>query len=116
VESAAGLLCFKQFTPGDLLINQAKIVGSAQRRQRGALLQHGAVLLARCPHAPGLPGILELTGRSLAPEQVCSAFLQPFTHKTGLALVPEQWSARERVRVEDLATGKYNLDAWNRKR
>ena len=69
-KSAAGLLCFQHLTPGDLVVNAAKVVGSAQRKQRGALLQHGAILLATSPHAPALPGIRELTGSKLTPGEV----------------------------------------------
>src|SRR6266852_2580802 len=34
-----GVLCFQHITPGDIVIGLDKVVGSAQRRQRGALLQ-----------------------------------------------------------------------------
>ena len=58
VEAKTGdILCFQHHTPGDLRIGPAKVVGSAQRRQRGALLQHGAVLLAASlPIAAGAAG------------------------------------------------------------
>ena len=39
-------LCYLQHAPCDLLIGSSKIVGSAQRKQRRALLQHGGILLA----------------------------------------------------------------------
>ncbi len=57
------ILCFLHHTPGDLRIGRAKLAGSAQRRQRGALLQHGAVLLAASPFTPALPGVADLAGR-----------------------------------------------------
>src|SRR5439155_9541566 len=41
-----GVLCFQHHAPGDVMIGTAKIAGSAQRKQRGALLQHGAILLS----------------------------------------------------------------------
>src|SRR5262249_33400405 len=44
--SFEGFLCFHHFTAGDLMIGDAKVAGSAQRRQRKALLQHGGILLA----------------------------------------------------------------------
>ncbi len=61
-------LCFQRRSPGDLLAadpegtNQAhhKLCGSAQRRRRGALLQHGGVLLARSKGAPELLGLDDL--------------------------------------------------------
>lgn len=40
-----------------------KIAGSAQRRRRDALLQHGSVLLDQSCHAPELPGILQMAQR-----------------------------------------------------
>src|SRR4051812_20373185 len=49
-----GVLCFQHFTACDLMINNAKVVGSAQRRQRGALVQHGGILLGQSPYAPVL--------------------------------------------------------------
>src|SRR6266542_73220 len=58
-DSFSGFLCFEHFTPGDLIVNGAKVVGSAQRRQRSAVMQHGSILLARSPFTPSLPGIRE---------------------------------------------------------
>ena len=37
-----------------------KIVGSAQRRRGGAVLQHGSVLLARSCRTPELPGVCDV--------------------------------------------------------
>ena len=51
-EAVKSDLCFQHPTPGDVMVGRAKIVGSAQRKRRGALLQHGAVLLASSPWAP----------------------------------------------------------------
>ena len=53
-------LCFQRRCAGDVLLSDVKIAGSAQRRRRGAVLQHGSVLLARSAAAPELPGIAEL--------------------------------------------------------
>ncbi|HEY2882157.1 MAG TPA: hypothetical protein VGJ15_06975, partial [Pirellulales bacterium] len=53
-------LCFQRRTNGDVLLGAHKIAGSAQRRWRGAVLQHGSVLLARSESAPELVGISDL--------------------------------------------------------
>src|SRR4051812_42296912 len=45
-------LCFQRRTYGDVLVGRAKVCGSAQRRQRGAVLQHGSILLAQSAFAP----------------------------------------------------------------
>ncbi|MEN6493699.1 MAG: hypothetical protein ABFD16_05355, partial [Thermoguttaceae bacterium] len=50
-------LCFQRRSPGDLLVGPIKVAGSAQRRLRGAVLQHGSILLARSLAAPELDGL-----------------------------------------------------------
>jgi lipoate-protein ligase A len=109
-------LCFQHATPGDLLIGVAKVVGSAQRRQRGALLQHGAILLAASPAAPGLAGVAELTGRRPAPTELAAAITGAWEPETGWLLVPSSWTEAEARRIEELVDTKYTQDAWNRKR
>ena len=59
------VLCFLHHTPGDLVIGGSKVAGSAQRKLRGALLQHGSILLRTSEHAPELPGIHDLAGKEL---------------------------------------------------
>jgi lipoyl(octanoyl) transferase len=58
-------LCFQRRTKGDVVFHGEKICGSAQRRVGPAVLQHGSLLIERSRLAPELPGILELSGRSL---------------------------------------------------
>jgi lipoyl(octanoyl) transferase len=53
-------LCFGRGDPRDIVLGAHKIVGSAQRRRRGAVLQHGALLLSASPHAPEFPGVFNL--------------------------------------------------------
>ena len=59
--------CFREPAPGELTVGGRKLVGSAQRRRRGGLLQHGSILLedrqtladledaGGLPQAPGAP-------------------------------------------------------------
>jgi lipoyl(octanoyl) transferase len=115
-ERFAGTLCFQHLTPGDLLIGSAKIAGSAQRRQRGALLQHGAILLAGSEYTPALPGIKELSGRTIPTDVMVQAVVNHFVCATGWRLVSEDWTGGELERVEQLTDAKYTQDSWNRKR
>jgi lipoate-protein ligase A len=110
------LLCFHHLTPGDLVFGSAKVVGSAQRKQRRALLQHGSILLQLSPYAPTLPGIRELTGREISVAELSSALEKAFTAKTGWTLTPENWTADEQKRSEELVRVKYGQSAWNQKR
>ena len=110
------VLCFLHQTPGDLLAGSAKVVGSAQRKHKGALLQHGGILLARSRFTPQLPGLLELTGQRFTPEQVAMLVADRFAADTGWRLVPGDWTAAERARREQIAAEKYSRPDWNEKR
>lgn len=109
-------LCFHHFTAGDLLIGSAKIVGSAQRRQHRAILQHGAVLLARSPFTPDLAGVKELAGVEVLPEALGSAIVDGCRRSWGWSFRAEAWSSAEGELIDELVDGRYRLDVWNRKR
>jgi lipoyl(octanoyl) transferase len=111
-----GFLCFLHFTAGDLMIGTAKIAGSAQRRQGRALLQHGSLLLAASPQAPLLPGIRELTGRTLDLRETLSVLETEFAAQTGWTIEHADWTETGRQRAAELAATKYGRDWWNRKR
>lgn len=59
-EQPEPFLCFGRGDPRDIVLAGHKIVGSAQRRRRGAILQHGALLLEHSPYAPEFPGLFNL--------------------------------------------------------
>jgi len=115
-QPARTLLCFHHLTSGDLVLSGAKVVGSAQRKQRGCLLQHGSILLAATPHAPILAGIHELTGRTISAAEIAPALEKAFIAKTGWNLNPEDWAPAEQERIEDLVRIKYCQPGWNQKR
>lgn len=111
-----GTLCFQHFTPGDVTIGPHKVVGSAQRRQRGALLQHGGILFGKSPHAPALEGIAELSGRTLEVAETREAISNEIEKQTGWKLVPARWTPQEEARTAELTANKYSSPAWNLKR
>jgi lipoate-protein ligase A len=110
------VLCFLHHTPGDLLVAGHKVAGSAQRKQRGALLQHGAILLAASPSTPVLPGIGELTGQRLTVAETCASVRHAFAQQTGWHLAEAEWTVAERQRLHELVAGKYTQESWNRRR
>lgn len=111
-----GILCFQHLTAGDLLVKQAKVVGSAQRRQRGVLLQHGAILLAASPYARMLPGIRELAGCEPSGADVCAAVADELRRRTGWNLTPADWTPCELSLIDALARAKYAEPSWNLRR
>jgi lipoate-protein ligase A len=110
------ILCFRQYTPDDLLCRGAKVVGSAQRRSRGALLQHGGILLRQSAHTPMLSAICELTGVAVTPEGTRAAILNAFAEATGWELDECALSPIERNLVCEFADEKYGHARWNDKR
>jgi lipoate-protein ligase A len=113
---ATAAFCFQQFTPGDLLVGGSKIAGSAQRRQEGCLLQHGAILLKASPYAPQLPGILELAGLDLSPAECQAAIVHEFQRETGWNLVQLPWDQEELLNRDRLVSARYSRAEWNYKR
>jgi lipoate-protein ligase A len=113
-------LCFQHPTPGDVVAGQpgatSKVVGSAQRKRRGAILQHGAILLAASKWAPQLPGIQELTGTDLPADEVRRAIAREFTDHTGWPLILQEWTAQESQRIDELTRHRYAQRSWNEKR
>lgn len=109
-------LCFQRRAAGDVVFQQAKICGSAQRRQRGAALQHGSILLGRSDFAPELDGLLELRGQTIPPEELGSRWLEALSGK-----LPWQFDLRPLTEQEATIVGKISRDkfaspAWSHRR
>lgn len=111
------VLCFLHQTPGDLTIAGSKVAGSAQRKLRGALLQHGSVLLRQSAFAPELPGICDFAGRELfTPEQLAERLTPAFAQELNATIEPGNWTAEELARIPTLRDEKYAHPTWNAKR
>lgn len=52
-------LCFSRGDARDLVLNGKKVLGSAQRRRRGAVLQHGSLIMQKSIHAEHILGLLD---------------------------------------------------------
>ena len=59
-EKDSQFLCFSRGDAKDIVIQGHKIVGSAQRRRKGAVLQHGSLILKASEHEPKIKGIYDL--------------------------------------------------------
>lgn len=110
------LLCFQRRAECDMVIGGDKILGSAQRRRRGAVLQHGSLLLAASTRAPELMGLAEITGRPLDIETLTAAWGRQLEETLGLALRPDDIDGDERQSAERLSQRKYGHPDWTRRR
>jgi len=94
-EPAEPFLCFLRGDPNDVVhVSGVKIIGSAQRRRRGVILQHGSILLQASALACDLPGI-----QNLAPNFLLSEFTQRLP-ETVAAAVADLWTFRDATASE----------------
>jgi lipoate-protein ligase A len=114
--AAEPFLCFQRLTRGDVLLGDTKVCGSAQRRRRGAILQHGSLLLAASECAPELPGICELAGKLLAPRELIDCWSGAIARRLKLSLSAGKMASLELDRVRTLALEKYGAASWNLRR
>jgi lipoate-protein ligase A len=109
-------LCFQRRSPGDVLVGEHKIAGSAQRRSRGAVLQHGSVLLGRSIAAPELDGLRELVDKTIRAEELTEAWLARLAGRLAVAWHGSALSEPQRHRAATLAAEKYGSRAWTESR
>lgn len=83
------LLCFDRRAVGDVVLGPHKLMGSAQRRLAGSILQHGSLLLGQCDQAgPGhtRPGLSELVSDAALAHELALRWLQRVAASLGLTL------------------------------
>ena len=116
--------CFARTGAWEIEVGGRKLVGSAQRRQGAAFLQHGAVLLGvdaprlrrlfpttRDPLAT-LTTLEEILGRRPAFDEVADALAAAFEAEHGLTLRPGGLSLDETARVDALVSERYATAEW----
>ncbi len=115
-------LCFARRTARDVVVpatptqGAAKIAGSAQRRRRGAVLQHGAVLLDASGCAPELPGISQVASASVSPGDLIDPWRVRLAAALKLQLAKAQsLSAESCLRCNGHAA-KFASPSWTRRR
>jgi len=109
-------LCFQRRTPGDVLVGAAKIAGSAQRRRRGAVLQHGSVLLQRSTAAGELAGLEDVTGHGHLGDDLADAWLAKMSGQIATTWHHTHLWGHPRRLADELARTKYASDEWTRHR
>ena len=109
-------LCFQRRAAGDVLCGNHKIAGSAQRRQRGGLLQHGSILLAQSAYAPELRGIAEVMGHPLLPGDLIAAWTPRLSRALKSTLEVGQISPAELSLAAECERARFASPAWTLRR
>ena len=109
-------LCFLRRSSGDVLLHEAKIIGSAQRRNKTHVLQHGSILLKRSPFSPELPGILELVDVDLTSLSWVNDWLENLTHRLQCQLTKHSLSHDQLKAAHKIETDRFLNPNWLHKR
>lgn len=130
---AARPICFAKTARCDLQVQGRKVVGSAQVRRDGAILQHGSIPLTidledQVAVMPGgdrrissqvLAGaalsVSELLGRPVSYEELSAAIVQGFARALGVTLTPAELSPAEQADAARLRAEKYATEAWTQR-
>ena len=134
LSTPASAVCFYVPSDYELTVEGRKIVGSAQMRTRGVVLQHGSFLLSADPHK--LYALLKLgseeeraaqiesfyrrvtsasavLGRPVSFDTAAAAMARGFASALGVELLEGELTAEEVARAECLRAEKYGSPAWN---
>lgn len=130
-------VCFDAPSWYELVVEGRKVAGSAQTRQKGVILQHGAILLdldedkllsvfkfkdeeAREKMRQKLPekavAMNRLVDTPFTVEQCITAFKEGFEQALAIELVPYELTEEQLAYVASIEKEKYANDEWNFKK
>lgn len=133
----ASAACFDAPSHYEIIVAGRKLVGSAQVRRDGVLLQHGSILLSLQPKriaavlqcsqsdcgemlaielAEKAIGLDEILGRSIDPVIVANAIRTGFEEQCDLRFESGLWTDSEMDCIDELIKQKYGVKAWNFRR
>lgn len=112
------LLCFLDRDAEDLVVGGSKVLGSAQRRRAGALLQHGSLLLETSERTPELPGLASLAHEILddSPANWAGLVQDVLVKAIGLEPFGHVFMDAERAVAAQLAKDIYRATSWTDRR
>lgn len=130
----ASAACFDAPSRYELTVGGKKLVGSAQTRKYGVVLQHGSILVkldaeklfaclrfsSRLLRQRLLDGFQQratsigsILGREPEYEELAAAFRGGFSSGLGITLQPEELTVTEQQTAARLAAEKYSQASWN---
>lgn len=115
-ETGQAFLCFQRREDPDVLIGEHKIAGSAQRRHKGALLQHGSVLLKASNHAPELRGINDLSVSPISVRELITGWTSNLAAALALQFTESSLTQRQRAAAIEVQHERFGCEDWTAKR
>jgi lipoate-protein ligase A len=112
----SNFLCFQRRSQGDVIVDDCKIAGSAQRRKRGSLLQHGSVLLAASKSAPDVLGLRELSCEVSA-DTLARAWTRGLEGRwSQVSVVAGDWTSDEITLAGEILGMRFANPTWQTRR
>ncbi len=123
-------VCFQAPSHYEITVGGKKLVGSAQMRKGGVLLQHGAIplggdiaricqLLTIQPDPDSVrqraTTIEQALSSQVSFDQAAAAFAQGFAHALKIELVQGTLTSQEQSLAQELRREKYGRDEWNKR-
>lgn len=130
----ASAACFDAPSHYEVTFDGRKLIGSAQVRKEGVVLQHGSLLLrfdpAKVAAVLNLPtpeakdklaamlgkraiSLAHAAKREIGWEEACQALQSAFGPALGIELEADSLTQAEQAMAQELAAGKYTQDSWN---
>ncbi|WP_371374573.1 biotin/lipoate A/B protein ligase family protein [Sporomusa aerivorans] len=130
----ASAACFDAPSHYEITHHGRKLIGSAQVRKDGVILQHGSLLLRFVPGqvasllnlpsdeardlvagmlARRATSLYDAARREVSWQEACKAMQAAFGPALGVELEPDGLCAEEQASVRELAAAKYSQDSWN---
>ncbi len=135
-ESSHGAVCFDVASAYEVTAGGRKLVGSAQARRGGAILQHGSILLdidwdawvsvfvyatpagkdrAYLKLPTRMTSMRHELGGQVSTDEVQATLIHSFEHTMNINLSPTTVTAHEESEAIRLATEKYGAESWTGK-
>ena len=129
-------VCFDTSSTYEVMFQGKKIIGSAQTRDKGVILQHGSVPidwnLQRMFDVMGVPSdqkdlyetffdkkatnITKAIGHRIEFEDLVPCFIRGFEDTFGVELIPSDYTRGETIETNRLIEDRYGHENWNRSR
>lgn len=125
--AAMPAFCFARTGSYEIEVGGKKLVGSAQRRQGSAFLQHGSIMLAADPERlrrafpverdplGGMTTLAAVLGRRPSFPETVERLTEGFRRTHGIEVRPAGLSAEETALAESLVRDTYGADEWTRR-
>jgi lipoate-protein ligase A len=109
-------LCFTDRDEEDLVFRNVKLVGSAQRRRSGAVLQHGSLLLGRSTTTPELPGLGDLAPVVNPIDDSIQLLRSSLSEALEIPFIADEFRPEELLEAEERRARIYSSEHWTYRR